>query len=178
MDPATTARLNATLEEIRTAGLFKDERVIAGPQGAEITLADGRRVLNFCANNYLGPLVPPAGHRGRPRRARRRMATACRACASSAARRTCTRSSRRRIARFLGIDDAILYAACFDANGGLFEPLLGEEDAIISDELNHASIIDGIRLCKAQRYRYAQQRHGRPRGAAGRRPAPPARATS
>ncbi|MEP7027715.1 MAG: glycine C-acetyltransferase [Candidatus Eisenbacteria bacterium] len=145
--------LERTLAEIREAGLAKDERVIAGPQGAEITLADGRRVLNFCANNYLGlsshPRVIAAAHR----------ALDTHGYGLSSVRFICgTQDIHKQletaIARFLGLDDAILYAACFDANGGVFEPLLGEHDAILSDELNHASIIDGIRLCKAQRWRY------------------------
>jgi glycine C-acetyltransferase len=145
--------LEKALAEIREAGLYKDERVIAGPQGAEITLVDGRRVLNFCANNYLGlsgdPRVVEAAH----------AALESHGYGMSSVRFICgTQDLHKRleqtIAQFLHVDDCILYAACFDANGGVFEPLLGEEDAIVSDELNHASIIDGIRLCKAQRWRY------------------------
>ncbi len=153
MDATIRPQIEKTLEEIRTAGLCKDERVIAGPQGAEIVLADGRRVLSFCANNYLGlsshPRVVAAAHAALDRHG----------YGMSSVRFICGtqdihKELERTIARFLGVDDAILYAACFDANGGVFEPLLGEEDAILSDELNHASIIDGIRLCKAQRWRY------------------------
>ena len=153
MSAATFEDLERTLAEIREAGLYKEERVIAGPQGAEITLADGRRVINFCANNYLGlsshPRLIAAAHR----------ALDSHGYGMSSVRFICgTQDIHKQlegtIARFLGVDDAILYAACFDANGGVFEPLLGEEDAIVSDELNHASIIDGIRLCKAQRWRY------------------------
>ena len=153
MDAAIRPELELTLAEIRAAGLHKEERVLAGPQGAEVTLADGRRVLNFCANNYLGlsshQRVIAAAH----------AALESHGFGLSSVRFICgTQDLHKRlestIARFLHLDDAILYAACFDANGGVFEPLLGEEDAIVSDELNHASIIDGIRLCKAQRWRY------------------------
>ena len=153
MSAATFEDLTRTLAEIREAGLYKEERIIAGPQGAEITLQDGRRVINFCANNYLGlsshPRLIAAAHR----------ALDSHGYGMSSVRFICgTQDIHKQlestIARFLGVDDAILYAACFDANGGVFEPLLGEEDAIVSDELNHASIIDGIRLCKAQRWRY------------------------
>ena len=145
--------LERTLAEIKDGGLWKEERVIAGPQGAEITLVDGRRVLNFCANNYLGlsgdPRVVAAAH----------AALDSHGYGMSSVRFICGtqdlhKQLEQTIARFLHVDDCILYAACFDANGGVFEPLLGEEDAIVSDELNHASIIDGIRLCKAQRWRY------------------------
>lgn len=145
--------LEAELERIREAGLWKQERVIASPQGPEVTLADGSRVLVFCANNYLGlsshPDVIEAAHR----------ALTSHGFGLSSVRFICGtqdlhRTLEQRIAEFLGMDDSILYAACFDANGGVFEPLLGESDAVISDELNHASIIDGIRLCKAQRWRY------------------------
>ena len=146
--------LAAEIAGIRDAGLYKDERVLASPQGAEVTLADGRRVLVFCANNYLGlsshPEVIAAAHR----------ALDSHGYGLSSVRFICGtqdlhKSLERAISGFLGMDDAILYAACFDANGGVFEPLLGEEDAVISDALNHASIIDGVRLCKAQRWRYA-----------------------
>jgi len=148
------SQLESELAAIREAGLSKDERVLASPQGAEVRLADGRRVLVFCANNYLGlsshPEVIAAAHR----------ALDSHGYGLSSVRFICGtqdlhQTLEQRIARFLGTDDAILYAACFDANGGVFEPLLGEEDAIISDALNHASIIDGVRLCKAQRWRYA-----------------------
>jgi len=145
--------LTAELERIREAGLWKSERVITSPMGPEVTLEDGRRVLVFCANNYLGlsshPAVLEAAHR----------ALDSHGYGLSSVRFICGtqdlhRDLERRIAEFTGTEDAILYAACFDANGGVFEPLLGEADAIISDELNHASIIDGIRLCKAKRWRY------------------------
>ena len=150
---ASFEELEKTLAEIREGGLYKEERVIAGPQGAEITLVDGRRVLNFCANNYLGlsgdPRLVQSAHD----------ALDSHGYGMSSVRFICgTQDLHKRleqtIAQFLKVDDCILYAACFDANGGVFEPLLGEEDAIVSDELNHASIIDGIRLCKAQRWRY------------------------
>lgn len=143
----------AQLQELRDAGLFKGERVIATPQGATVRTIDGREVINLCANNYLGlsahPAVIEAAHQ----------ALRTHGFGLSSVRFICGtqdihKTLERRIARFLGTDDAILYAAAFDANGGLFEPLLGEQDAVISDELNHASIIDGIRLCKAQRYRF------------------------
>ncbi len=145
--------LEAELQRIRDAGMWKAERVITSPQGPEVTLADGRRVLVFCANNYLGlsshPAVLEAAHR----------ALDSHGYGLSSVRFICGcqdlhQELERRIAEFVGAEDAILYAACFDANGGVFEPLLGEADGIISDELNHASIIDGIRLCKAKRWRY------------------------
>ncbi len=141
------------LSEIRAAGLYKDERVITTPQGAQIRTTTGREVLNFCANNYLGlsahPLVREAA----------RKALDSHGFGLSSVRFICGtqdihKQLERAVARFFGTDDAILYSSCFDANGGLFETLLGEEDAIISDALNHASIIDGIRLCKAERHRY------------------------
>src|SRR5690606_12947868 len=149
-----TERYAETLDEIREAGLFKAERIITGPQSAEITLADGRTVLNFCANNYLGL----ADHPDIIAAAREALDTHGFGLAS--VRFICGtqdlhKELEQTIAGFFGKDDTILYAACFDANGGLFEPLLGEGDAIISDALNHASIIDGVRLCKAKRYRYA-----------------------
>ncbi|MEQ1833744.1 MAG: glycine C-acetyltransferase [Candidatus Eisenbacteria bacterium] len=145
--------LEAELAKIRDAGLWKSERVITSPQGPEVTLEDGRRVLVFCANNYLGlsshPSVIAAAH----------AALDSHGFGMSSVRFICGtqdihRTLEQKIAEFVGAEDAILYAACFDANGGVFEPLLGEADAIISDELNHASIIDGIRLCKAKRWRY------------------------
>ncbi len=149
-----TERYAATLEEIRDAGLFKAERIITSPQSAEITLADGRTVLNFCANNYLGL----ADHPDVIAAAKEALDTHGFGMAS--VRFICGtqdlhKQLEQTIAQFFGTEDAILYAACFDANGGLFEPLLDENDAIISDTLNHASIIDGVRLCKAKRYRYA-----------------------
>ncbi|GHD70391.1 2-amino-3-ketobutyrate coenzyme A ligase [Luteimonas padinae] len=151
---STTQRYADTLDEIRKAGLFKAERIITSPQSAEVTLADGRTVLNFCANNYLGL----ADHPDIIAAAREALDTHGFGMAS--VRFICGtqdlhKELERTIADFFGKEDTILYAACFDANGGLFEPLLGEEDAIISDALNHASIIDGVRLCKAKRYRYA-----------------------
>jgi glycine C-acetyltransferase len=154
MTNPTLARLGATLEQIRADGLFKSERIITSPQSAEIELADGRRVLNFCANNYLGL----ADHPGVIRAAKEALDSHGFGMAS--VRFICGtqdlhKQLERKIADFFGTEDSILYAACFDANGGLFEPLLGEEDAVISDALNHASIIDGVRLCKAKRYRYA-----------------------
>jgi glycine C-acetyltransferase len=143
----------ATLDEIRSAGTWKEERVIQSPQGAEIEVG-GRRVLNFCANNYLGLS-------GDPRLlAAARAALDSRGYGLSSVRFICGtqdlhRELERRLSAFFGFEDAILFSSCFDANGGVFEALLGEQDAIVSDSLNHASIIDGIRLAKARRYRYA-----------------------
>ncbi len=142
-----------TLEQIRADGLFKEERPINGPQGGRIEV-DGRKLLNLCANNYLGL----ADHPALISAAKRALDTSGHGMASVrfiCGTQTMHRQLEQRLARFLNKDDAILFAACFDANGGLFEPLLGPEDAIVSDALNHASIIDGIRLCKAKRYRYA-----------------------
>ncbi len=145
--------LQSELDGIRAAGLFKSERVITTPQGAMVKTADGREVINLCANNYLGlsshPKVIETAHE----------ALRTHGYGMSSVRFICGtqdlhKTLEQRIARFVGCEDAILYAAAFDANGGLFEPLLGEGDAIISDALNHASIIDGIRLCKAERWRY------------------------
>ena len=154
MSQSPLQRFAQTLESIRADGLFKGERVITSPQSSEITLADGRRVLNFCANNYLGladhPRVIDAAKRALDSHGFG-MASVRFICGTQ----DLHKQLEARIAAFFGTEDAILYAACFDANGGLFEPLLGEEDAIISDALNHASIIDGVRLCKARRYRYA-----------------------
>jgi glycine C-acetyltransferase len=149
-----TQRYADTLDEIRAAGLFKSERVITSPQSAEITLEDGRTVLNFCANNYLGLADHPDII------AAARAALDTHGFGMASVRFICGtqdlhKQLEQTIARFFGTQDTILYAACFDANGGLFEPLLDENDAIISDALNHASIIDGVRLCKAQRFRYA-----------------------
>lgn len=145
--------IQAELDTIREAGLFKRERTITSPQGAEIMTIEGGEVLNFCANNYLGLSSHP-----------RVLESAIETIRShgfgmSSVRFICGtqdihKDLEAKIAKWVGAEDAILYAAAFDANGGLFEPLLNEEDAIISDALNHASIIDGIRLCKAQRYRY------------------------
>jgi glycine C-acetyltransferase len=143
----------STLDEIRSAGLYKDERVIVTPQAASIGVDGGARVLNFCANNYLGlsshPKVIEAAHR----------ALETHGFGMSSVRFICGtqdlhKELEKRVSAFFGTEDTILYSSCFDANGGLFETLLGEEDAIISDALNHASIIDGIRLCKAERHRY------------------------
>ena len=145
-------RLQKELQEIKDAGLFKQERIIESAQGAEITV-NGRKVLNFCANNYLGlsshPKVIEAAHR----------TIDDRGYGMSSVRFICGtqdihKELEEKLSKFLGTEDTILYVACFDANGGVFEPLLGEDDAIISDELNHASIIDGVRLCKARRGRY------------------------
>jgi glycine C-acetyltransferase len=145
--------LEKIISEIKENGLYKNERVIVSPQGAEITLESGQKVLNFCANNYLGlsdnkQLVKAA-----------KEALDNHGYGMSSVRFICGTTDlhkelEKKIANFFNTEDTLLYAACFDANGGVFEPLLTEEDAIISDALNHASIIDGVRLCKAQRYRY------------------------
>ncbi|MDR3432849.1 MAG: glycine C-acetyltransferase [Rouxiella aceris] len=147
-------RLAAELAEARAEGLFKHERILTSAQQALVTLADGSQVINFCANNYLGlanhPQVIAAASQGLDSHGFG-MASVRFICGTQDIHKTL----ENRLAAFLGMEDAILYSSCFDANGGLFETLLGEEDAIISDALNHASIIDGIRLCKAKRYRYA-----------------------
>ena len=152
MNESFVNRIEKELDEIRSAGLFKQERIIASEQGAEI-MVNGKKVLNFCANNYLGlsshPRVIEAAHR----------AIDTRGYGMSSVRFICGtqdihKELEEKLSRFLGTDDTILYAAAFDANGGVFEPLFQEQDAIISDALNHASIIDGVRLCKAQRFRY------------------------
>ena len=151
---STTQRYSQALDEIRDAGLFKSERIITSPQAAEITLADGRKVLNFCANNYLGLADHPdiiAAAKDALDTHGFGMASVRFICGTQ----DLHKQLEKTIADFFGTEDTILYAACFDANGGLFEPLLDENDAIISDALNHASIIDGVRLCKAKRYRYA-----------------------
>jgi glycine C-acetyltransferase len=145
--------LTRIINEIKDAGLYKNERIIVSAQGAEIELNTGQKVLNFCANNYLGlsnneSLIAAA-----------KSALDDHGYGMSSVRFICGTTDlhkelEQKIAAFFGTEDTILYAACFDANGGVFEPLLNEEDAIISDSLNHASIIDGVRLCKAQRYRY------------------------
>ncbi|SNS97231.1 2-amino-3-ketobutyrate coenzyme A ligase [Ekhidna lutea] len=146
-------RLEKEIEEIKEAGLYKQERIIASPQSADIKLQDGSEVINFCANNYLGlsshPKVVEAA----------KMSIDSHGFGMSSVRFICGtqdihKELEKKISEFLGMEDTILYAAAFDANGGVFEPLLGPEDAIISDSLNHASIIDGVRLCKAARYRY------------------------
>jgi glycine C-acetyltransferase len=147
------AKLETELADIKAAGLYKQERIITSPQSADIRIAGGKEVINFCANNYLGlsshPKVIAAA----------KAAIDTHGYGLSSVRFICGtqdihKELERKISDFLGTEDTILYAAAFDANGGVFEPLFGAEDAIISDELNHASIIDGIRLCKAQRYRY------------------------
>jgi len=152
MNESFVRRIEAELKEIKAAGLFKTERIIESDQGAEIKV-NGKIVLNFCANNYLGlsshPKVIEAAHK----------AIDSRGYGLSSVRFICGtqdihKELERKLAKFLGTEDTILYVAAFDANGGVFEPLFGDQDAIISDELNHASIIDGVRLCKAQRYRY------------------------
>lgn len=146
--------LKKELADIKAAGLYKEERIIVSPQGAKIRVSTGQEVLNFCANNYLGlsdsqELIDAA-----------KQAMDSRGFGMSSVRFICGTQDLHKeleaaIARFFGTEDTILYAACFDANGGVFEPLLTDQDAIISDSLNHASIIDGVRLCKAVRYRYA-----------------------
>jgi glycine C-acetyltransferase len=152
MNEKFVTRITGELKEIETAGLFKKERIITSEQGAEIVV-NGKKVLNFCANNYLGlsshSKVIEAAHK----------AIDTHGYGMSSVRFICGtqdihKELEQKIAQFLGTEDTILYAAAFDANGGVFEPLFSEEDAIISDALNHASIIDGVRLCKAQRYRY------------------------
>ena len=152
MNEKFISRIGKELAEIETAGLLKKERIITSEQGPEITV-NGKKVLNFCANNYLGlsshPKVIEAAHK----------AIDTHGYGMSSVRFICGtqdihKELEKKIAEFLGTEDTILYAAAFDANGGVFEPLFNEEDAIISDALNHASIIDGVRLCKAQRYRY------------------------
>jgi glycine C-acetyltransferase len=146
--------LESELSSIQEAGLYKNERVIVSPQGAVIRIEGGQEVLNFCANNYLGL------SNDEQLKTAAKKALDSHGFGMSSVRFICGtqdlhKKLEQTIARFFGTEDTILYAACFDANGGVFEPLLGEEDAIISDSLNHASIIDGVRLCKAKRYRYA-----------------------
>lgn len=152
MNENLAKRLGREIEEIKSSGLYKTERIISSPQGAEITV-NGKTVLNFCANNYLGlsshPKIIEAAHK----------AIESHGYGMSSVRFICGtqdihKELEEKISQFLATEDTILYAACFDANGGVFEPLFNEEDAIISDALNHASIIDGVRLCKAQRFRY------------------------
>ena len=153
MDEGFIRHIAAQLDRIRGEGFFKSERVIAGPQAAAVRLAEGREVLNFCANNYLGLADD------------QRLIAAAKAALDAdgfgmasvrfiCGTQTVHTQLEAAMARFLGTEDAILYSSCFDANGGLFEALLEEQDAVISDELNHASIIDGIRLCRARRFRY------------------------
>lgn len=145
--------LQKEISDIKEAGLYKSERVIVSPQGAEIEVSSGKKVLNFCANNYLGLSNNPKLI------AAAKEALDTHGYGMSSVRFICGtgdlhKELEKKIAEFFGTEDTILYAACFDANGGVFEPLLNEQDAIISDSLNHASIIDGVRLCKAQRFRY------------------------
>ncbi|ANI88481.1 glycine C-acetyltransferase [Arachidicoccus ginsenosidimutans] len=152
MNQKFAERIGAELREIEAAGLFKKERIIESPQGAEI-LVNGKTVLNFCANNYLGLSSHPKALEAAKATIDKR------GYGMSSVRFICGtqdihKELEEKISQFLGTEDTILYAACFDANGGVFEPLFSAEDAIISDALNHASIIDGVRLCKAQRYRY------------------------
>src|SRR5579872_5789593 len=153
MNQAFLERLRRDTAALREQGLYKGERVIAGPQGG-VVRAGGRELINLCANNYLGLANHPA-----VRAAAQRALDTC-GYGMASVRFICGtqelhKELERRLARFLGTEDVILYSSCFDANGGLFEALLDERDAVISDALNHASIIDGIRLCKAQRLRYA-----------------------
>src|SRR5215218_3938170 len=152
MNVAFVERIRKEVEEIKSSGLYKTERIIASPQGARITV-NGKQVLNFCANNYLGL----SSHSKTLQAAHSYLDS--HGYGMSSVRFICGtqdvhKELEQKLATFLGTEDTILYAAAFDANGGVFEPLFGEEDAIISDALNHASIIDGVRLCKAQRYRY------------------------
>jgi len=153
MTPAYLAHVQKTLADIESAGLFKRERVITTPQSAHITVTGGAKVLNFCANNYLGlgdnPEIIAAA-----RAALDRWGYGLSSVRFICGTQQIHKELEARLSAFLGTEDTILYGSCFDANGGVFETLLGAEDAVISDELNHASIIDGIRLCKAQRYRY------------------------
>lgn len=145
--------INKKLKEIREQGLYKDERVLTTAQGAEITVSGGKKVLNFCSNNYLGLAGNPAiieAAKDSMDRWGYGLSSVRFICGTQGIHK----ELEEKVSRFLGTEDTLLYAACFDANGGLFEPLLDKEDAIISDELNHASIIDGVRLCRASRYRF------------------------
>ncbi len=153
MDKGFLSELINKISELKNSGLFKDERIITSPQGADISLQDGSHVLNFCANNYLGlgnhPAIIEAAKKGLDEYG----------FGLSSVRFICGTTKvhkelEARLTHFLGTEDTILYSSCFDANGGLFETILGPDDAVISDELNHASIIDGVRLCKAKRFRY------------------------
>ncbi len=154
MDSNTRAFYAEQLDGIRAAGLFKNERVITGPQNASVALADGKELLNLCANNYLGlaqhPDVNAAAKQGLEDHGYG-MASVRFICGTQ----DIHKQLEAQITEFLGTEDTILYPSCFDANGGLFETILGAEDAVISDALNHASIIDGVRLSKAKRYRYS-----------------------
>ncbi|HEX5446042.1 MAG TPA: glycine C-acetyltransferase, partial [Pirellulales bacterium] len=153
MSKAIREHLARQLDEIRAAGLYKAERIIASPQQARVAVAGHSSVLNLCANNYLGladhPQVIAAAHRALDERGFG-LASVRFICGTQDQHK----ALERKLSAFLGAEDTILYSSCFDANGGLFETILGAEDAVISDELNHASIIDGVRLCKAQRFRY------------------------
>ncbi|HEY3955426.1 MAG TPA: glycine C-acetyltransferase [Streptosporangiaceae bacterium] len=153
MFAAAQQEIRGELDKIRADGLFKAERVIVSPQGSSIRVADGAEVLNFCANNYLGladdPRIISAA-----KEALDRWGYGLASVRFICGTQDLHKQLEERISGFLGTDDTILYSSCFDANGGLFETLLGEQDVVISDELNHASIIDGIRLCKARRLRY------------------------
>ena len=151
----TTVRdeLNAELDQIRAASLFKNERILTSPQNAHISVADGQEVLNLCANNYLGLADHPALVAA-AKEALDRWGYGLSSVRFICGTQEIHKDLERGISDFLGTEDTILYSSCFDANGGLFETILGEEDVVISDELNHASIIDGVRLCKAQRLRY------------------------
>src|SRR5437016_7264210 len=153
MNASFRQHLSRQLDEIRAAGTYKSERVIITPQGTTIRVSDGKEVLNLCANNYLGlaqhPDVTAAAKEALDKWGYG-MASVRFICGTQGVHK----QLEAKLSDFLGTEDTILYSSCFDANGGLFETLLGAEDAVISDELNHASIIDGIRLCKAQRYRY------------------------
>jgi len=145
--------LQQQLDQIREAGLYKDERIIRSPQGAHVSVQEGTEILNLCANNYLGLAQHPAIREAAAKGLQEwgyGLASVRFICGTQ----TIHKTLERRLSEFLGMQETILYPSCFDANGGLFETLLGEQDAVISDELNHASIIDGVRLCRAQRYRY------------------------
>ena len=153
MSKKITDDLRKTLEELKTQGTYKTERIIATPQGVKIRTAGGKKVLNFCSNNYLG-----LANNSRLKLAAI-WAILTRGLGLASVRFICGtqdihKKLEKRISEFLGTEDTILFSSCFDSNGGLFEPLLGENDAIITDELNHASIIDGVRMCKAKRWIY------------------------
>jgi len=146
-------QLAKTLDEIKAQGLYKTERIITTPQDAHIAVAGGKRVLNLCANNYLAwPITPRLSPR--PRKRLILTVSAWRACRFICGTQDIHKELESALTKFLGTEETILYSSAFDANGGLFETILTDKDAVISDELNHASIIDGIRLCKAQRFRY------------------------
>ncbi len=146
-------QLTTQLDEIHSAGLYKSERIITTPQEAHIQVGDGQQVLNMCANNYLGlsdhPEIVKAAHEGLDR-----WGYGLSSVRFICGTQSCHKELEGKLSNFLGTEDTILYTSCFDANGGLFETILTDQDAVISDKLNHASIIDGIRLCQAQRLRY------------------------